>query len=126
MKTLTLDQFQNQLRAQGVSSHMHFCFRCPMCGKIQSATDLIKADAGKTFEEVQKYLAFSCVGRFLGAGSPDKKNPDSRGCNWTLGGLFKMHDLEVLVIEDGKEERFPRFEPTTPEEAQVHEKGNPA
>jgi len=74
--------------------------------------------------DVQKYFGFSCVGRFTGAGNPPKpedKGKEQKGCNWTLGGLFQMHDLEV-VTPDGK--KHPCFEPATPEQAKAHkEKG---
>jgi hypothetical protein len=81
---------------------------------MQTGNDLIRAGAGKTFEDVEKYLGFSCVGRFTGAKSP-RKEPDGKPCNWTLGGLFSLHTLEV-VTPDG--EHHPRFEVATPEQAQ--------
>lgn len=55
-------------------------------------------------------LGFSCVGRFTQAGPPRRK-PDGRPCNWTLGGLFKLHTLEV-VDEEGQ--AHPLFELATP------------
>ena len=85
---------------------------------VQSAADLIAAKAGASMGEVEKYLGFSCVGRFTGAKSPRKK-PDGSPCNWTLGGLFSLHELEV-VTEDG--EHHPSFELATPEQAQLHAK----
>lgn len=115
MKTMTLEEFHDALKSQGVD-HLHFALKCPMCGTIQSAADLIKAGAGKDFDEVERYLGFSCVGRFTGAGSPRKSN-DGQPCNWTLGGLFSTHKLEV-VTPDGK--HHPQFEPATPEEALAH------
>ena len=115
MQTMTLEEFHAALKAQGVN-HMHFALKCPMCGTVQSATDLIAAGAGSDFDAVEKYLGFSCLGRFTGAGSPRKK-PDGQPCNWTLGGFFPLHKLEV-VTPDG--EHHPRFEPATPEEAQQH------
>lgn len=117
MKTMQLEEFRQALKAQGVP-HEHFAFRCPMCSTVQSAHDLIAAGAGPDFQSVEKYLAFSCVGRFTGAGSPSGTKGKGIGCNWTLGGLFQTHELEV-VTEDG--ERHPRFEPVTPEEAQAHQ-----
>jgi hypothetical protein len=90
---------------------------CPRCGTVQSARDLIAAGAGADFDAVSKYLGFSCVGRFTGAGSP-RKTPDGKPCNWTLGGLFALHKLEV-VTPDGK--RHPRFELASPEQAQTNE-----
>ena len=67
-------------------------------------------------EEVERYLAFSCVGRWTGFAAPRAK-PDGRPCNWTLGGLLPTHEL-VVVTDDG--ERHPRFLPATPEQAQAH------
>lgn len=98
MKTATLEEFHAALKAQGKDRIEDVTFKCPKCGTLQSAQDLIDAGAGADMEAVEKYLAFSCVGRW----SEDK------GCNWTLGGLFKIHQYEV-VTPDG--ETHPRFEP---------------
>lgn len=97
MQTMTLTEFHDALRSQGVPIE-RVTFRCPMCKTLQCAQDLIDAGAGATLNKVETYLAFSCVGRFT----------DGKGCNWTLGGLFKIHELEV-VTPDGK--RHPRFMP---------------
>lgn len=115
MKTMTLDEFKAAVLAQGVP-HEHIAVVCPMCGTIQSGADLIAAGAGADFDAVEKYLGFSCVGRFTGAESPRKK-PDGKSCNWTLGGLFSLHRLEV-VTPDGN--RHPRFELASPDEAKAH------
>ena len=112
MRTISLEDFKLEIKAQGVPIE-HVALRCPMCGCLQTATDLINAGAGQNLDEVEKYLGFSCVGRFLKAEQPRKK-PDGKPCNWTLGGLFKTHKLEV-VTPDG--ERHPRFEIGSPEEA---------
>lgn len=125
MQTMTLEEYRATLQAQRLPL-AHLAMTCPMCGTVQSASDLIRAGAGKTFEEVERYLGFSCVGRWTGAGSPgsmkgvspgkDRKG-EVLGCNWTLGGLFRTHKLEV-VTEDG--EHHPRFVPAAPEVAQEH------
>jgi hypothetical protein len=120
VRTLTIAEFHEALWSQGVSGEEHLAFKCPMCGTIQSAHDLIRVGAGTTFDEVSRYVAFSCVGRWTGAGSPRRK-PDGKPCNWTLGGLFQTHKLEV-VTWDGR--RHPRFELATPEEAQAHERSH--
>jgi hypothetical protein len=106
VKTVTLDEFQTAIKAQGVPIE-HVALKCPICKTIQSGTDLIAAGAGNDFDAVEKYLGFSCVGRFT----------QSAGCDWTLGGLFQLHELEV-VTPDGK--KHPRFELATPEEARDH------
>ena len=115
MKTMTIEEFRTAVHAQDVPRE-HYAFRCPMCKTVQTSTDLIKAGAGATVDEVQVFLGFSCVGRFTGAGSPSKATP-GQGCDWTLGGLFRMHELEVIT-EDGA--HHAHFEPATPEEAQSH------
>jgi hypothetical protein len=117
VRKIKLEQFLEELKTQNVSRE-NLAFRCPACGTIQSARDLIKAGAGKNFDEIEKYLGFSCVGRWLGKGPPEKKDGKSDGCNWTLGGLFQIHELEVL---DGEVCRK-IFEPCTPAEAQAHAK----
>lgn len=116
MQTVTLNEFLAALKAQGVPKE-HMAFKCPVCGTIQSGADLIKAEAGKTFDEVQGFLGFSCIGRFTGAGEHKRGEASGRGCNWTLGGLLHLHELEVIT-EDG--EHHPRFVLATPEEAQQH------
>jgi hypothetical protein len=111
---MSLEDFKAAILAQGVPKE-HFAFVCPMCGCIQSATSLINAGAGENYYQVEKYLAFSCVGRFTGAGSPPAtKSADSKGCNWTLGGLFSLHRL-VVVTPDGV--KHPRFELASADEA---------
>ena len=117
MKTLTLQEFQATLKAQGLAS-IDMAVVCPMCKTVQSARSLINAGAGADFGAVEQYLGFSCVGRFTGAPSP-RKQPDGEPCNWTLGGLFQLHDLEVIT-PDGK--HHPHFEPASPEAAAALQK----
>lgn len=115
IETITIPEFHARLKAQGVKRHEDFAFKCPMCGTVQSGQSLICAGAGKDFDAVEKYVGFSCVGRFTGAGAPRKK-PDGKPCDWTLGGFFRLHKLEV-IDEGGK--HCPRFEIAPPEEAQA-------
>ncbi|MGL3099487.1 VVA0879 family protein [Enterobacter asburiae] len=114
MKTLTLVEFREQLKAQNVDK-LDFALICPACRTVQSPRMLIQANAGANFEEVRKFIGFSCVGRFTGKGSPTDEKSKEHGCNWTLGGLFQIHELEVIT-EDGT--RHPQFEPATAEQAQ--------
>jgi hypothetical protein len=113
---MTLPEFHEALKAQGVGEHQDLAFRCVMCGTIQSGRSLIAAGAGKSWEEVERFVGFSCVGRFTNAGPYKRGTPPGSGCNWTLGGLFRLHKLEV-VDEEGKS--HPRFEIATPAEAQA-------
>lgn len=117
MKTVTLDEFHEALRAQGVSSHEHFAFKCPMCETLQSGADLIAAGAGENFDGVEQYIGYSCIGRWTGKKFSKHSKGGGVGCDWTLGGLFQVHKLEVIT-PDGKHR--PRFELATPDEAQAH------
>lgn len=123
MRTLGVELFRAELLAQGVSAREHYAFVCPMCKTVQSAADLIRAGAGKTFPDVESIIGFSCVGRFTKAGPYKKDEPPGRGCDWTLGGLFRIHELEVIA--DGAVVH-PHFEIATPAQAQEHEAQNKA
>lgn len=59
-------------------------FRCPMCKHEQSHNEVKarKPDIGDT----SNWIYFSCEGR---------QNADV-GCDWTLGGLFGIHAVEVF------------------------------
>jgi hypothetical protein len=59
-------------------------FRCVKCGGVQSVEECLAAGmtSGQSF--------FSCIGRVK----------PGVGCDWTLGGLFHFHTLEV-VDKDG-------------------------
>ncbi len=105
MKTLTSEAFIKAIRALGVPREQ-VKFVCPMCNVAQCGQDFIDAGAGTTFEDIEPLLGFSCIGRVTGASAP-RATPDGKPCNWSLGGLFKVHRLEV-VTPDGK--RHPHFE----------------
>lgn len=117
MRRITVEEFHAELRAQGVANHNDAALKCPICATVQSMNSLISA--GLKPEEAERYIGFSCEGRFLGAKAAKRGKPASklvRGCDWTLGGLFKLHTLEI-VTPDGR--AHPRFEVATPEEAQA-------
>lgn len=114
MRTLQVSELHAELKAQAVPRE-HLAFICPVCGTVQSAADLIKAGAGKDFDAVEKYLGFSCVGRW--AGPFHEKSVPGQGCDWTLGGLFRIHRLEV-INDYGKP--CPMFEIASPEQAKNH------
>ena len=115
METVKLEDFLSRLKAQNVP-RAHLAVKCVMCGTVQSLHSLILAGAGKTQDEVEKYWGFSCVGRFTKAGPHIKGMPPGRGCDWTLGGLLRLHNMEVV---DEKGQAHPHFEVASPEEAQA-------
>lgn len=78
---------------------MDWRFACPSCGEDQSMKEFV--DAGMTVEEAQSRGYFSCIGRWV----------KGRGCDWTLGGLFQIHSLDVLDEEGKKHPVFEFAEP---------------
>lgn len=61
-------------------------FKCPHCGQSQTLAEF----RANGIEKPEGKFYYSCIGRWV----------KSRGCNWTLGGLFQIHKTEV-VDEDG-------------------------
>lgn len=116
---ISIDDLHARFRAQGVSAREHIAFKCVVCGTVQSMASLQKA--GCPAEKSESQVGFSCEGRWSSAG-PWPANPRKRlarkvrGCDWTLGGLFHIHKLEVVNAE-GKAQ--PIFEIAAPEEAQA-------
>ena len=114
MQTLTLAEFRAALAAQGVD-RINYALVCPNCKTVQSIRDFV--DVGLTAERAERLIGFSCVGRaFSIAKRPAKAKPGD-GCDWSLGGLLKLHELEV--VDDHGRPR-PHFAPATPEQAQAH------
>lgn len=114
MKTLTLSEFHAQAKTQNVMRD-DVAFVCPMCGTIQSSRLLISEGVGACYDTVKTIIGFNCVGRYTGKGSPNEEKGKGHGCNWSLGGLLQVHELEVIT-PDGK--YVPCFELATPEQAQ--------
>lgn len=107
VKTITLNEFLEMLKAQGVPPE-HYAYRCVKCGHIQSAASLVRHVGA---ERAGNLAYYSCEGRFN----------SEVGCDWTLGGLFRIHALQVTAEDDtivGMLRTVPVFVPATPEEAQ--------
>ncbi len=116
VRKITLEQFKDEAKAQGVE-RVDITVICPLCDTPQSMRALIAAGAGATEPDVEKFIGFSCVGRFTGAGSCFAKNHPKRiGCDYTLGGLFKLPKL-IVLLPDGEE--FPHFEIASKEQAEA-------
>ena len=114
---ITVSEFHARLKAQGVPNQNHAALVCPVCETVQSMASLVAA--GATPEEAERCIGFSCEGRLTGAGpwsSKSAKRRAVRGCDWSLGGLFRIHGLEVLT-DDGV--AHPRFVVASPEQAQA-------
>jgi hypothetical protein len=61
-----------------------WAFRCPACGAAQTPAQFVAL--GLTEDQALSRVYGSCLGRLRGA---------TQGCDWTLGGLFQIHTLEV-------------------------------
>lgn len=121
IQTVSKSEFDNIVQEQNVHKHC-YAFICPMCGTIQSMASLV--DAGVSKEKVHEYIGFSCEGRWREGNPPtEAKKKNSRGCNWTLGGLFQLHNFQVQW-EDGHIQPF--FSPANKEQAKALEKLYPA
>lgn len=126
MEKITVEELHARMKAQGVSAREHVAFKCPICSTVQSIASLTKA--GAPADRVENVAGFSCEGRLTNAGAwPSAKDSSAkaqkrrgvRGCDWTLGGFFRVHQLTVET-PDGKE--HPIFMLATPEEARELER----
>lgn len=91
-KVISRDEWIKGLESKFGKDPKQWKFKCVQCGQSQCLQDFI--DAG--VKEPENYVYFSCIGRYV----------VGRGCDWTLGGLFQIHKMEVEF--DGK--RIPVFE----------------
>jgi hypothetical protein len=65
-------------------------FRCVMCGNVQSGASVCARNPEIKLEDTVNWIFFACEGR----------HTDGVGCDWTLGGLFQLHRLEVVWPPD--------------------------
>jgi len=93
MKTLTLQEWKEEGTKLYGEKMGNWLFVCPQCKQIQSLKDFVE----KNVPEPTTKFYYSCIGRWV----------ENRGCNWTLGGLFQIHETEV-ISEDG--DKVPVFE----------------
>jgi len=104
MKEIKVNDWMKEGKERFGESMTEWQFVCPACKTVQTIQDLI--DAGVKNEDLDGYMAFSCIGRFT---------KGEKGCDWTLGGLFQLHTIEVL-LEDGGKRRVFEFAETEKEE----------
>ncbi|ATC34079.1 hypothetical protein CA606_18055 [Caulobacter vibrioides] len=115
-EVITVQELHARFKAQDVGERRFIAMKCPICGTVQNMQSLLTAGAGETEDQVERYIGFSCVGRWTNAGPHKRGEPPGRGCDWTLGGLFKLHKLEVV---NARGRREPYFEIATQEEAKA-------
>ena len=64
-------------------------FKCPSCGHVQSVKSWLEHNPSLNPEEIENLVFFNCEGRIN----------EGHGCDWTLGGLFQIHKVEVKFNE---------------------------
>lgn len=112
MERISVEEFRTRLQAQGVP-RIHLAFKCVRCNTIQSMYSMLVAGIGL---DVEKYIGFSCIGRWTNAGPHIDGTPPGKGCDWTLGGLFAFRNLEIITPEG---DIRPHFELASPDEARA-------
>lgn len=93
MEKITYKEWKKKGRELFGNDPRKWKFQCPRCGHIQTMEDLANVGC----ETPEQTAFFSCIGRW-------KKGV---GCDWTLGGLFHIHKVEV-IMPDGT--TMPSFE----------------
>jgi hypothetical protein len=86
MKTLTAEEWKTKGTMLFGDDVDNWQFQCPICKQSQS---LAEFKAAGVLSPRDKFY-FSCIGRWV----------EGRGCDWTLGGLLRIHETEVIA-EDG-------------------------
>ena len=106
VERIPVSELHARLKAQGVSNPNHCAFVCPICGTVQSMASLVKAGASPN--AALRMIGFSCEGRLTNAGewpsdanktTKARKRRQVRGCDWTLGGMFRVHKLASSPME---------------------------
>ena len=105
MKKITHKEWLAEAEAKFGKDPKGWKFICPVCKTVQSIQDFL--DLGVDKETIQGQIGFSCIGRQKNSGPWKKKDKPGKGCDWTLGGLFQFHTLEIQT-DDGKS--HPQFE----------------
>lgn len=94
MKTYSYDDWIAEAKRRFGDDVKRWRVVCPSCKTEQSVQDFL--DVGVPAPAFGGSVGYSCIGRFV----------EGKGCDWTLGGLFKIHEVEVE--RDG--ERTPVFD----------------
>lgn len=79
----TLEVWRNEGFGHYGKSPMDWEFRCVSCGETQTGREFV--EAGVEPKEAMTRAYFSCIGRVV----------NGRGCDWSLGGLLRIHTKEV-------------------------------
>ena len=99
MRTLTHAEWLAEACLKFGADAKAWKFVCPSCGHVASVQDW--KDAGAP----EGGVAFSCVGRYTGAGGEKAFKHAGGPCNYTSGGLFNISPVTV-IYEGGQQSVF--------------------
>lgn len=91
-KTMTYEDWHKRGTELYGANHDKWVFACPACGHEQSLEGVISRNPAIIRDEAARWIYFACEGR----------HNHAVGCNWTLGGLFHFHELEITMDGDPK------------------------
>src|SRR5689334_6919969 len=83
--TMTHDEWVTRGRELFGEDKRTWRFRCVRCGNVQSH-ELVK-ERNPQIGDTSSWIYYACEGR----------HTPNVGCDWSLGGLFRIHKLEVIV-----------------------------
>ncbi|MGK9367567.1 VVA0879 family protein [Melioribacter sp. Ez-97] len=95
MKQMKIKEYIDLLRARHGEKIENWKVICPICKCEQTVQDFL--DAGIDMKDVFNYFGYSCIGRFS----------EAKGCDFSLGGLFPIHNVEII---DDSGNAHPRFD----------------
>lgn len=81
-KIYNYDDWIKELKARFGDDAKQWAFKCPSCGNTQTAQMFLD----HKIEAPENKVYYSCIGRFV----------KGKGCDWTLGGLLRIHKTSVL------------------------------
>jgi len=82
---MTYEEWINKAKKLFGKDSYNWKFKCPSCGHIQSINSMVEHNPSLNPEDIQNSVYFNCEGRIN----------EGYGCDWTLGGLFQVHKVEV-------------------------------
>lgn len=112
-KELTSAEWRKEGRTLFGNKTDDWLFVCPSCGHVAAVRDW--NDAGAP----EGAIAFSCVGRWAGAG--DERTFGLRGgpCNYAGGGLFGLNPIAVVQGDGSKHNVFDFWRGSKPPKAKA-------
>ena len=85
-KRISFDEWKAEaIRLYG-RDERNWRFKCPNCGHVQCGKEVRERNPS-LIGTISDWITCNCEGR----------HTPGIGCNWTLGGLFQIHKVEVTI-----------------------------